>query len=209
MQKTPVVQEGKHVQNEKALDSIHIGQEEAMVQRTKTFRTERCCIPHGPSIPHGSKKLKRRKGVWQAVRDDSKDSDEGDRRRPVRAKEEDRMPWMTMKTLRRFIATNEILMTATVTARAVGNVEGPDDSSPTDFMTFHEFLWDGSYFMSSYYILMSSISRNPITFDDEFHFTSSISRNPITFDDGFHFTSSISRNPITFDEFLFDEFHFT
>ena len=49
-------------------------------------------IPHGPSIAHGSKKLKRRKGVWQAVRDDSKDSDEGDRRRPVRAKEEDRMP---------------------------------------------------------------------------------------------------------------------
>ena len=37
-------QEGKHVQNEKAVDSIHIGQEEAMVQRTKTFRTERCCI---------------------------------------------------------------------------------------------------------------------------------------------------------------------
>ena len=49
-----------------------------------------------------------------------------------------------MKTLRRFIATNEILMTATVTARVVGNVEGPDDSSPTDFsfMTFHEFLFD-------------------------------------------------------------------
>ena len=44
MQKTPVVQGGKHVQNEKAVDSIHIGQEEAMVQRTKTFRTERCCI---------------------------------------------------------------------------------------------------------------------------------------------------------------------
>ena len=51
---------------------------------------------------------------------------------------------MTMKTLRRFIATNEILMTATVTARVVGNVEGPDDSSPTDFsfITFHEFLFD-------------------------------------------------------------------
>ena len=49
-------------------------------------------IFHGPSIPHGSKKLKRRKRVWQAARDDSKDSDEGDRRRPVRAKEEDRMP---------------------------------------------------------------------------------------------------------------------
>jgi len=75
VQKTPVVQEGKHVQNEKAVDSIQIGQEEAMVQRTKTFRTERCCIRtkamkmifHGPLIPHGSKKLKRRKGVWQAM----------------------------------------------------------------------------------------------------------------------------------------------
>ena len=67
--------------------------------------------------------------------------------------------WRTMKTLRRFIATNEILMTATVTASVVGNVEGPDDSSPADFT-------------SSYYILMSSISRNPITFD-EFHFMSS------------------------------------
>jgi len=65
---------------------------------------------------------------------------------------------MTMKTLRRFIATNEILMTATVTARVVGNVEGPDDSSPTDFsfITFHEFLlyfdeflFDEFHFMSS------------------------------------------------------------
>ena len=39
-------------------------------------------------------------------------------------------------------------------SQGVGNIEGPDDSSPTDvsFMTFHEFLWDGSYF------------------DDEFHF---------------------------------------
>ena len=53
---------------------------------------------------------------------------------------------MTMKTLRRFIAIDEILMTATVTARGVGNVEGPDDGSPTHFM-FDEF-----HFMSSYYI---------------------------------------------------------
>ena len=35
-----------------------------------------------------------------------------------------------------------------------------------------------------------------------FHFMSSISRNPITFDE-FHFICSISRNPITFDEFHF------
>ena len=67
------------------------GAEDKNVQnREVLYQNDRMkMIFHGPLIPHGSKKLKRRKGVWQAVRDDSKDSDEGDSRRPVRAKEED------------------------------------------------------------------------------------------------------------------------
>ena len=52
--------------------------------------------------------------------------------------------------------------------------------------------------MSYEFLLMSSMSRNPITFD-EFLLMSY----------EFLLMSSISRNPITFDEFLFNEFHVT
>ena len=146
-------QEGKHVQNEKALLSIWDrkkpwwrGQKRSEQRGVVSERKDEDDFSWSINSTW-SKKLKRRRRVLQAARDDSKDSDEGDRRRPVRAKEEDRMPSMTMKTLRRFIEIDEILMTATVTARAVGNVEGPDDSSPTDFsftssygsFLFHKF----------------------------------------------------------------------
>ena len=60
-----------------------------------------------------------------------------------------------MKTLRRFIATNEILMTATVTARAVGKTSRVQAIVHQQMsVSFHEFLLYFDEFLF-----------------DEFHFT--------------------------------------
>jgi len=157
-----VVQEGKHVQNEKAVDSIQIGQEEAMVQRTKNVQNREVLyqndrmkmIFHGPLIPQGSKKLKRRKGVWQAVRDDSKDSDEGDKRLSREGKGGGSNAMDDNEDSEEVYSARRDSDDSNSDSQGVGNVEGPDNGSPTDFsfMTFHEFLLDGSYFMSSYYL---------------------------------------------------------
>ena len=60
------------------------------------------------------------------------------------------MPWMTMKTLRRFIAIDEILMTATVTARGRkcrGSRRWFTNTFHVWWVPFHEFLFHGSYYI--------------------------------------------------------------